>query len=194
MKRIIYSLLLSLIAVSSFAQYNVYSRMFGITNGKVQKIVMETTGEVFVFDREGRITSYSMGTNEIRYSWNGNKITLAAYQDGNKLGEEYMTVTTNTAQEVSISLPGGTVTETYRANGSEDKSVITSNGQSMVETCFYRSESDKSPYKFTVSMQGQTETFEISGYQFDAKGNWTKQTVKNNGQSQTDIRTITYYN
>lgn len=194
MKRIIYSLLLSLIAVSSFAQFNVYTRMFQITNGKVQKIVMETTGEVFTFDREGRITSYSMGTDEIRYSWSGNKITLAAYQNGNKLGEEYMTVTTNNTREVSITLPGGTVTESFRANGSSEKSIITSNGQSMVETCFYHSESDTSPYKYTISMQGQTETFEISGCQFDSKGNWIRQTVKNNGQSQTDIRTITYYN
>lgn len=193
MKRFIYSLLLSFIAVSSFAQFNVYTRMFQITNGKVKKIVMETTGEVFTFDREGRISSYSMGNDELKYSWSGNKITLSAYQNGKKMGEEYMTVTKNTTQEVSISLPGGTVTESFRANGSSEKSVITSNGQTMVETCFYHSDSDTTPYKYTLSMQGQTETFEISGCQYDSKGNWIRQTLKNNGQSQTDIRTISYY-
>jgi hypothetical protein len=193
MKRIIYSLLLSFIAVSSFAQWNIYQRMFQVNNGKVRTIVLETTGEVYTFDRKGRINSYLKGTYEIKYSWSDNKVTLAAYQNGKKLEEAYLTVTKNTPDEVSISLPGGTVTETYRANGSEDKAVANLNGQLMVETCFYHSESENSPYKYTISMHGQTETFEISGYKFDAKGNWTKQTLKNNGQSQTEIRTITYY-
>lgn len=194
MKKIFLSLLLCLFAVSSFAQFNVYARMFQIYSGKVQKIVVETTGEVFKFDREGRITSYSMGPSEIRYSWSGNKITLAAYQNGNKMGEEYWTVIKNTSNEISISMPNGSITESYRENGSWKKSVISSNGQSMIQVPYYHSESEMNPYKYTLSIQGQTETFELSGYQFDAKGNWTKQTTKNNGQSQTDFRTITYYN
>lgn len=198
MKKFFLSLLFILFTVSSFAQFNgaqfnVYARMFAITKGKPQKIVFETTGEAITFDQQGRITSYSMGTDEIRYSWNGDKITLTAYQNGNKLGEEYMTVTANTSNKVSISMPGGTVTETYRANGSEEKSVITSNGQSMTETCYYKSDSDVSPYKYTLSVQGHTETFDISGYQYDAMGNWIKRTINNNGQSLTEIRTITYY-
>ena len=194
MKKFFLSLLLCLFAVSSFAQFNVYARMFQIYSGKVQKIVMETTGEVYKFDREGRITFYSMGPSEIRYSWSGNKITLAAYQNGNKMGEEHWTVTKNTFNEISISMPNGTISESYRENGSHKKSVISSNGQSMIEVPYYYSESEMNPYKYTLTIQGQTETFELSGYQFDAKGNWTKQTMKNNGQSQTDIRTITYYN
>lgn len=194
MKKLFLSLLFCMFAVSSFAQFNVYARMFQVYSGKVQKIVVETTGEVFKFDREGRIISYSMGPSEIRYSWSGNKITLAAYQDGNKMGEEYWTVTKNTSSEISISMPNGTISESYRENGSWKKSVISSNGQSMIEVPYYHSESEKNPYKYTLSIQGQTETFELSGYQYDAKGNWTKQTIKNNGQSQTDIRTITYYN
>lgn len=194
MKRVFLSFFLSLLTLTSFAQMNIYARMFGIVNGQVKTIVMETTGEVFNFDKEGKLLSYTMGTSEIRYSWKGNKVTLAAYQDGNKMGEEYITVTKNTATEIAISLPNGTVTETYRAVGGEAKATTTSNGVSMVETAFYRSESDKYPYKYTISLQGQTETLEISGYQYDSHGNWIRQTIKSNGESQTDIRTITYYN
>ena len=193
MNKICLFLFLAFTALSSSAQFNVYARMFGITNGKPQKIVMETTGEVFTFDKDGRLISYSLDNDEIRYSWNGQKITLTAYQNGKKIGEDYMTVTNNTDREVLLSLPSGTVKETYRANGSEDQSILSSNGQSMVETCFYNSEEDRCPYKVTQSFQGQTETILISGYEFDAKGNWIKSTVKSNGQTMTEIRTITYY-
>ena len=167
--------------------------MFGITNGIPQKIVMETTGEVIIFDKEGRIKSFSLGGDEIRYSWNGQKITLTAYQNGNKLGEDYMTVTTNNDHEISILLPNGTLKETYRANGSEEQSILSSNGQSMVETCYYNSEEDKVPYKCTQSFEGQTEILMLSGYQLDSRGNWVRRTTKCNGQSMTEIRTITYF-
>lgn len=193
MKKIIFFILLAMTAMASSAQFNVYARMFGITNGIPQKIVMESTGEVFSFDKEGRLTLYTIGENEIRYSWHGNKITLTAYQNGNKIGEDYMTVISNTDREILLSLPDGTVKETYRANGSEDQSILSSNGQSMVETCFYNSEEERSPYKVTQTFQGQTETILVSGYEFDVKGNWIKSAVKSNGQTMTEIRTITYY-
>ena len=193
MKKIIFSLMLILFASTSFAQYNVYARMFGITNGQPQKLVVETTGEVVTFDRTGRITSYAIGTDELRYSWDGSRITIAAYQGGNKLAEDYMTVTTNTSHEVVISLPGATVKEVYRANGSESQSIISSNGQSMVEQCYYNSDSDVAPYRITLSADGDSETSDFSGYQYDAEGNWIVRTIKVNGQSQIEIRTITYY-
>jgi len=193
MKRFIFLLLLSFVTVSSFAQFNVYARMHGIYYGKPQKVVIETTGEVITFDREGRIKSNSMGDNEIRYTWNGNKITLTAYQNGKKLGEEYMTVTSNTTSEIVVSMPNGTLRETYRSNGTHEKSVLTSNGQSIIETSFYKTSSDKSRYKFTVSAQGQTDTYEVSNCQTDSKGNWIRMTSKLNGQSETEIRNITYY-
>lgn len=195
MYKFILTFLFSLFTVTSFAQFNVYARMLGIPNGKPQKLVIETTGEVYTFDKEGRLTSVSNGENEIRYSWNGQKIKFTAYQNGNKLGEDYMTVTTNTDREVSISLleGDGTIKETYRENGSEDQFILSSNGQSMIETCYYNSEEDKYPYKVTQSFQGQTETLLMSGYEFDAKGNLVKRIIKNNGQSITEIRTISYY-
>lgn len=193
MKKIFLSLLLCLFAVSSFAQFNVYARMWDVYGG-VKKIVIETSGEVLLFDREGRLTSNTMGTDEFRYSWNGNKITVSAYQNGKKLGDDYMTVTRNTAREISISLPNGTITETYHANGRWEKIVFSSNEGSIVESSFYHSDSDKSPYKFTSSINGQVETFEIHGVQYDAKGNWVKRTLRLNGESETEIRTITYYN
>ena len=194
MKKVILLLLMNLITMSTFAQQNVYARMFSIISGNVKTIVYEMSGDVNTFDKEGRLVSCKNGINELRYSWNGNKIKVSAYQDGKKLGEEYMTVSKNTPQEISITLPGGIVTETYRPDGAEDKSVIKSNGATMEETCYYHSDSDKHPYKYTISLQGQTETFELSGYQYDSYGNWIKRTVRNNGVSQTEIRTITYYN
>lgn len=194
MKKILISLLLCLYAVSSFSQFNVFARMFDIKEGKVKKIVIETSGETLLFDREGRLTSNSMGTDEIRYSWNGNKITVAAFQNGKKLGEDQMTVLKNTVREISISLPGGTITETYNANGRLEKTALSSNEGSIIETYFYHSESDKYPYKYTSLINGHVETVEIHNVQYDAKGNWIKQTLKSNGESETEIRTITYYN
>lgn len=193
MKKLILSLVMCLMTLSGFAQTNIYAKMLGIVEGRVKSIVSETSGEVYTFDKDGKVLSYKIGDNELRYSWKGETVTMSAYQGGNKLGEETLTVTKNTAEEVCITFPGGTMTETYRSNGGEDKSIMTSNGMSMVETCFYKSETDRYPYKYTFSMQGQTESIEVSDYQYDARGNWVKQTIKSNGNSQTNIRTITYW-
>lgn len=193
MKRTILCMVMSLMTIAGFAQTNIYARMYGIIGGQVKSIIVETSGEVSNFDREGKLISCRLGENELKYSWKGNKVTVSAYQNGNKLGEEYITVTKNTAEEVCLTFSGGTLTETYRSNGGEDKSIISSNGMSMVETCYYRSDSDTYPYKCTFSFQGETKTMEMSNYQYDAKGNWVRQTTTVDGNSQTDIRTITYW-
>jgi hypothetical protein len=191
-----FTLLMMLVSLASFAQtevFNVNAKMWAVYKGNPQKLVIEESGEVVRFDRNGRVTSYMVGTDEIRYVWNGNKITLSAYQNGNKIGDEYMTVISQTSKEINISATGVTVRETFNNDGQGHQLVMTSNGQTMTETIFYKDDAQHTPTKIVTSFGGQTETIEVKSLAKDIIGNWIKMTASHNGQPTTVTRSITYY-
>lgn len=188
-------LLIGLMAIGStaIAQTNVNAQMWCVNHGTPQKLMIEESGEVVCFDRKGRVTSYSIGTDVIRYSWSGNKITLSGYQNGTKVGEEYITISSQTDTEIVLTLSGGSIRETYNSDGQEHQSFMTSNGQTLTETVSYENDALHTPSKIVRSLGNQSETVIINSLSRDTYGNWVKMSISSNGQTQTVTRSILYY-
>lgn len=188
------TIVLILVGLTTYAQItNVTKKMWSVGNGNPQELVIEESGETIRFDKQGRVVSYSIGTDEIRYSWNGEKIKLTAYREGKKLGDEYITITTQTANEIVITTSEGTYHETYNSFGEQEQSITTTNGQTLTETMHYKNDAQHTPYAISISYAGQTETANITSISRDTHGNWIKMSITAEGKTQTANRRITYY-
>ena len=192
-KKVLFILLVLLVNISTSAQTNVFARMWSVYNGKPKKIVDETTGEVIQFDRSGRVTSYSMDEYEYRYYWNSDKITVASYENGKKVGEAYFEVKLNTTYEVYITFAGGYVRELYNAAGFEKESTISSNGEEIVERVYYSDEKKFSPKMVTLTVGEQSEATSFGDIAYDDYNNWIRCKKTTKGKSEISIRTIMYY-
>jgi len=174
-------------------------QMFNIYYGQPMTLVQSSSampGTMTIeFDRSGRVLSKSGGDGKMVYNWSsdGTSVEVKAYNNGQYVGSGMIYIEQMTSEKYKYTADGASFEVTFRSNGSVNKMIMSSGGQSMSTTYYYNSSTDVYPYKIVSAGGGQSIALSVTGIDKDSKGNCIKFTQSAQGHSVVSTNTISYY-
>ena len=137
-------------------------QMFNIYYGQPMTLVQSSSampGTMTIeFDRSGRVLSKSGGDGKMVYNWSsdGTSVEVKAYNNGQYVGSGMIYIEQMTSEKYKYTADGASFEVTFRSNGSVNKMIMSSGGQSMSTTYYYNSSTDVYPYKIVSAGGGHT--------------------------------------
>lgn len=196
MKQFLVITFLWLCSVATYCQGILDYRMCDVYMGKVKSIVVtspETMSSETEFHIDGKIKSMKNSMCQIDYEWKGEE--EIKFTASNSMGAETFYICINEYQKgyYDFDIGEGNMKIWFRENGSIDKKEVTENGNKMITTYFYHSDSEMYPYKIENRMGTQSQVVYIKIEKCDSEGNAIVFTQSCNGMSMQIKRNITYF-
>lgn len=198
MKKIVF-IIFAFLATTTLSAQQLTQQMFGLHFGNIRTLTQRVDGvpgkSVIKFYKDGRVSETRQNGVKMVYDWDsdGSRIILRAYVDDEFEGEQTIYIEEMSSYKYKYSINGIECLTEFNSNGSLSRTKFTANGQNQITNYYYESSYDTIPYKFVVTMNGQSMSVTMDIIDSDIHGNPTKILQSANGQSMVTNNEIEYY-